>query len=247
MPDPPFRVLGVTNEHSGGKNKMAHDATHSAARRTGQTGNTDQDLSAMVASRICHDLVSPLGAIGNGLELMQLASSTLGPELSLVAQSTDSANARLRFYRIAFGIVSASQSISRAEILSILDALQPHQKHKVSWTCDTELTRQQVKLMFLLLMCLETTVPWGGEIVLRSAPCGVELVANAHRLRIEDSLWTALCDAGRIEDLTSAKIHFALAGAEIAAQGYAVSVTAQESSFAIRVALECGDGRICGT
>ena len=217
---------------------MAHNAIHNPARFAEQTGNTIPNLSAMVASRICHDLVSPLGAIGNGVELMQLSSQVQGPELSLVAESTDSANARLRYYRIAFGMVSSGQSISRSEIVSILGALQPHQKQKINWSCETELTRQQVKLVFLLLMCLETTIPWGGEIEVSTTRTSVQLVARSQRMRIEDNLWAALNDGGTIVELTSAKIHFAVAGAEIAAQGCYVSFSERGTSFHIDLAIQ---------
>ena len=215
---------------------MAHTATFNAARFTEQTGNTIPNLAAMVASRICHDLVSPLGAIGNGLELMQLSPQGQGAELSLVAESTENANARLRYYRIAFGTVSSGQSISRAEVVSILDALQAHQKHKVTWAGDSELSRKQVKLVFLLLMCLESTIPWGGEVEISTTPTGVQLVAHSQRMRIEDTLWTALGNGGAIGEMTSAKVHFAVTGAEIAAQGCYVSLSEGSTSFHVDVA-----------
>ncbi|HMS96693.1 MAG TPA: histidine phosphotransferase, partial [Tabrizicola sp.] len=63
---------------------------------------TDQpDLAALIASRICHDLISPLGAIGNGVEL--LAMERAGPELDLLSESVAHANARIRLFRISFG------------------------------------------------------------------------------------------------------------------------------------------------
>ncbi len=47
------------------------------------------DLIALVGSRICHDLVSPLGAIGNGVELLAMAGAMPGPELALDMLDTD--------------------------------------------------------------------------------------------------------------------------------------------------------------
>jgi histidine phosphotransferase ChpT len=217
---------------------MAHNAIHNAGRFAEQTGNSIPNLTAMVVSRICHDLVSPLGAIGNGVELMQLSPHVQGPELSLVAESTENANARLRYYRIAFGAVSSGQSISNSEILSILAALQPHQKHEINWSCEPGLTRKQVKLVFLLLLCLESTIPWGGEIKVSTTPTGVQLIARSQRMRIEDNLWEALGNGGAIDELTSAKIHFAVAGAEIAVQGCHVSFSERNTSLHIDVALQ---------
>jgi len=216
---------------------MAHNAIHSAAHHAGQIRNAPQELSALVASRICHDLVSPMGAIGNGVELMQLVTSTPSPELSLIAESTDSATARLRFYRIAFGIVSAGQLISHPEVLSVLNALQAHQKHRVIWNCQTNLTRQQIKLMFLLLMCMETAIPWGGDIEINSVQTGVQLVARSDRLRIDDRLWAALHAGGLVEDLTSATIQFALAGTEIVTQGCAVVMAEHGNAYVLDVML----------
>ena len=59
---------------------------------------TDQtDLSALLGSRICHDLISPIGAIGNGVELLMMEGGTPSPELVLIAESVAAANARIRF------------------------------------------------------------------------------------------------------------------------------------------------------
>src|SRR5690606_36320108 len=86
---------------------------------TGGRSAEAPDLGALVASRICHDLVNPLGAIGNGVELLALTTGfgpaagpqgaslqgTAGgsPELALIAESTTHAAARARLFRLAFG------------------------------------------------------------------------------------------------------------------------------------------------
>ncbi len=67
------------------------------------------DLAALVGSRICHDLISPIGAIGNGVELVLLDAAVGGPEVTLIADSVSHANARIRFFRIAFGATGADQ------------------------------------------------------------------------------------------------------------------------------------------
>jgi len=65
---------------------------------------TDTDLSFLIASRICHDLINPIGAIHNGLELMTLSQSTAqGIEFDLVQASANDARARAEFFRLAFG------------------------------------------------------------------------------------------------------------------------------------------------
>ena len=65
------------------------------------------ELSQLLGSRLCHDLVSPLGAIGNGVELLEMSPDFPGiaacPELQLIAESVSSARARIQIFRVAFG------------------------------------------------------------------------------------------------------------------------------------------------
>lgn len=71
--------------------------------------NTNQslDLVALVSSRICHDLVSPVGAIVNGVGLVQeMPGQSCDDEIALIGQSAERASRLLQFYRIAFGEVS---------------------------------------------------------------------------------------------------------------------------------------------
>ena len=82
--------------------------------------NSPSDLNDLIGSRICHDLISPLGAISNGLELLAMSQDMSGPEVSLISESVDNANARIRFFRIAFGSSSPGQMTGANEIASIL-------------------------------------------------------------------------------------------------------------------------------
>ena len=54
------------------------------------------DLTALLGSRICHDLISPIGAISNGVELLLMDNVAKGPEMTLIAESVANANARIR-------------------------------------------------------------------------------------------------------------------------------------------------------
>jgi len=72
-------------------------------------------LNDLIGSRICHDLISPLGAIGNGVELLTMSGTSTAPEISLIAESVENANARIRFFRIAFGAASGLSQIGNAE------------------------------------------------------------------------------------------------------------------------------------
>jgi histidine phosphotransferase ChpT len=81
------------------------------------------DLAALIASRICHDLISPIGAIGNGVELLAMEPGGERPEMALISESVANANARIRFFRVCFGQAASEQRIARSEVTSILGDL----------------------------------------------------------------------------------------------------------------------------
>ncbi len=122
------------------------------------------DLNALIGSRICHDLISPLGAIGNGVELLTMSGAVAVPEVALIAESVDNANARIRFFRVAFGAARTGVDMGRPEIVSILDAVFEGGRLSVDWQVEGDCRRMDVKLTFLLVQCLEAALPWGGAV-----------------------------------------------------------------------------------
>ena len=81
------------------------------------------NIAALIGSRICHDLISPIGAIGNGVEILTMSASVgSSPELGLIADSVHHTNARIRFFRIAYGAASMDNVIGRQEVISVLTA-----------------------------------------------------------------------------------------------------------------------------
>lgn len=190
-------------------------------------------MSSMIASRICHDLVSPMGAISNGLELLSMSKDSTGPELELITQSIHSATTRLRLYRIAFGTVSVDQQMSRAEIVSVLKAMEQTQKHAFRWNSQAELSRKQVRLVFLLLLCLETVLPWGGRIEIHDIESGIDLIGISDRLKIDDMLWHGLETGEFADPVTSARVQFLVAHAEILAQSAILRITDDAGKFTL--------------
>ncbi len=148
-------------------------------------------LAALVASRICHDLVSPLGAIANGLELMALTGEA-SPESELIAESVAAANARLRFFRVAYGLSSPGQMTSRGEITATLQAISRGGRLSYEWEPPGDAPREEVRPVLLLLQCLEAAMPMGGRI--RVTREGATWVVTGHGsgLRVDEGLWLAL-------------------------------------------------------
>lgn len=182
------------------------------------------DLAALIGSRICHDLISPIGAIGNGVELMLMEAVGKGPELSLISESVANANARIRYFRIAFGAAGSDARIGRPEVLSILSETTKGGRLQISWTSPADLARREVKIAFLLIQCLETAMPWGGQIavVFEGPRCSV--TGTATRLRVDPALWAVLSNPQASADITPALVHFALVPAEMQTQGRRMTV-----------------------
>lgn len=191
------------------------------------------DLIALVGSRICHDLISPLGAIGNGLELLMMSGGAPGPELSLISESVTNANARIRFFRISFGAAAPGQVVPRAEVRSVLDDMTRGGRLKIDWDVAGDTGRAEVKLAFLALQCLESALPFGGRIRATTDGGLWQIAAEAPRLKVDPAPWALLRGAAEGE-VTAAHVQFALLPAELARQGRRLGVQIDETAIVLR-------------
>ncbi|MGB5871426.1 MAG: histidine phosphotransferase family protein [Albidovulum sp.] len=194
----------------------------------------DNDLTALLGSRICHDLISPLGAIGNGVELLMMSGEALGPEMALISQSVQNANARIRFFRVAFGASSSGQRIGRAEILAILDDLGRGARLKTEWNGPAELPRGSVKLTFLALLCLETAMPYGGTIRVRADNDDWQIDAEAQKMKIDPELWGLVEGKQATTALAAAHVQFALLATEARRQGLMLRLTRSDTQIKLQ-------------
>jgi histidine phosphotransferase ChpT len=185
------------------------------------------DLTGLIVARLCHDLASPIGAIGNGVELLELSQTASGPELDLVGASVRQASTRLRMFRAAFGAVQDGQVAAVTEVTGLLRGLAETSRAYLENGLRGDMSRQQLKLLILGLMCLETVLPWGGKIHLAQGEDGTGLClrAEGERMRVDAALWGAL-PAGPISHLiTAATVQFGVLHQQAALQGVTLDVT----------------------
>jgi histidine phosphotransferase ChpT len=190
------------------------------------------DLGALLGSRICHDLISPLGAIGNGVELIALSGAEPTPEMALIAESVESANARIRFFRVAFGSAGEEQTIGTQEISAIFEGLSKSGRHRIDWRAGGG-ARREVKLAFLVLLCLENAMPWGGTISAERDGAVFRVTGQAKRLKLDARLWEALADPAAPLEVSSAEVEFPLAREEAARLGRKLVVEADETAIVV--------------
>jgi histidine phosphotransferase ChpT len=125
----------------------------------------DIDLSHLIASRICHDLINPIGAIHNGLELMTLSrSKAQGMEFDLVQASATDARARVEFFRLAFGGQKDGTKIQADALIRLCAPIFPQPRYVVTWPIGDTVERKDAQIIVLALLCFEKQLPHGGQL-----------------------------------------------------------------------------------
>ena len=193
-----------------------------------------KDFSALVGSRICHDLISPIGAISNGVELLAMTDGASSAEMSLISESVENANARIRFFRIAFGGAKADQLVSRAEVLSVLAAMAQSGRHTFYWQVEQDNQRRNVRIAFLLLLCMESALPTGGDLTVNKDGDEWVVTAQSNRLKYDPELWDGMIGLTPEIDHTAAQVQFAMLPEIIADSGRKLSVTHTDSQIVAR-------------
>lgn len=195
---------------------------------------TPRDLTALLGSRICHDLISPLGAISNGVELLAMSGIGNSPEMALIAESVTNANARIRFFRVAFGAAAEDQAIATREVRDILHGMTAGSRFSIDWTIDEDAPRREVKLALLLIQCFETAMPWGGLVTVACEGDNWTMSGVADRVKIEPDLWEVLSNPMSSHDVSAAHIQFLLAPLAAAEMGRQLTVRTSEQGATFR-------------
>jgi histidine phosphotransferase ChpT len=134
------------------------------------------DLAALLCSRVCHDLISPVGAIVNGLEVLaeEKDEETKTFALDLIKRSAGTASAKLQFCRLAFGAAgSAGAQIDLGDAETISRGFFEDDKTKLGWNLPRILLpKNRVKLLLNLLLIAGQTIPRGGRLTVEPIGAG---------------------------------------------------------------------------
>lgn len=197
------------------------------------------DLAALVGSRLCHDLISPLGAIGNGVELLELSGEFPGiatsPELSLIGESVAAARARIKLFRLAFGHAAGDQRMGLCELATVLSAYARGGRLSIEVDGAGDLSRVEARMVALALMCMDSALPWGGRLLVCRVGPGWRLVGEAARTRIDLPLWWWLDapDGAHRPASAPSDVHFPLLGLVAADAGRRVTWELDEAGAEI--------------
>lgn len=133
----------------------------------------DLRILEILASKVCHDLISPIGAVNNGVEFMQeMGPEDAGDAIDLIAFSAQQASAKLTAYRMAYGAGGADNSIKPEDVYNIIqDIVGAEDKITQDWNKDApiglnestfERPRGFGKILICALLLAMDCLPKGG-------------------------------------------------------------------------------------
>ena len=166
---------------------------------------SDMDLSALLVSRVCHDVISPVGAIANGLEVLEDEDDEEMKRVAmdLVRRSARQASAKLQFCRIAFGAAgSAGAHIDMGEAGEVAKNFMGDEKVKLDWQAARELRpKAEVKLVLNLLLLGMSAVPRGGLVSVSNDGANFIVTASGDSARVPEKTQSLMLGDVALEDI----------------------------------------------
>jgi histidine phosphotransferase ChpT len=168
------------------------------------------DLAALACSRVCHDVISPVGAIINGLEVLDEEKNDEMRQfaLDLIKKSAATASARLQFCRLAYGAAgSAGAAIDTGDAETVTRGLISDGRTKLVWNGARQLApKNKVKLLLNLCAIALSAIPRGGVLTVELSNEGQDMEArveakgaNARLARGIEGLLAGQPDAGTVD------------------------------------------------
>jgi len=206
---------------------------------------TPSALSALLCARICHDLISPVGALSTAIEILDDESNSdmHADALDLVRNSSKQANAKLKFLRLAFGAGgSAPGIIGVAEIQTLAGDMFAQGKASLQWQMlDVGIDKSHARLLLNMIMLGVQAVPRGGEVVMsqRETANGTELTVTATgpRARLDAAVERTLIGKAPEDGFDGRSIQPFYAGMMAREIGGNVSASLNEETVTIKAVL----------
>ena len=206
----------------------------------------DLRVLELLASRVCHDLISPIGAVGNGLELLEDADDDMSADaLQLSVNCVRRASALLEFFRMAYGTAGSDTGLRWDAAKQLAEGLVDGPKTTLVWGAapsGLNVPAMAPKLALNLVLLATEVLPRGGEIVVGLQGVGsrlvVSAVASGRDARLPDEVATAMAaPADPPPPLTARTVHgfFTARLAEVA--GGKLEAAAQPSSVRLSASI----------
>ncbi len=195
-------------------------------------------LSALMSSRLCHDLVNPVGALSSGLEVLNdedMGEDMREEALDLVKTSADKAVAALKYARLAYGLAGGyAHDVPFDEAKQLLSDVYAFSKAELSWELsDLAAPKEEVKSLLLLVHAAADCVPRGGEVVVSGGGGDYQIRATGKRVILHADVPKAL--DGELDDLKPKQAPLFIAGLLARRTGGAASAQSDEEAATIKL------------
>ncbi len=199
------------------------------------------DLAALLCSRVCHDVISPVGAIVNGLEVLdeEKDPETRTFAMDLVKKSAAMASAKLQFCRLAFGAAgSAGASIDTGDAEAVTRGLFGDDKVKLEWNVPRVLMpKNKVKLILNLCLIAAAAVPRGGTVAVSvdgaDDQLSIRLESRGQNARVANGVAALLAGTPETGNVDAHAIQPFFAGLVARAVGMGVTVALEGDAVVI--------------
>ena len=193
----------------------------------------DLRVLELLCSRICHDLISPVTAINNGMELLDDDPGDMLNDIrDLLMNSASEGAGKLQYFRLAYGLGGDPHGeIGIGSAADLTVRLEKHEKSSITWPADRErmLPRLTIKsAMNMVLMAIEA-LPRGGEIKVSFDNGGIQVTAAGQGARVEEDSLKTLAKGASVENVTPRSIQTFFTGQVVAAAGGALKVDSSET------------------
>jgi len=204
----------------------------------------------LLASRICHDLISPVGAIHNGIEFMEeMGADAMDDALGLIKHSASQSTAKLAAFRMAYGAGGHDSNLKPEDVQKCFGELIAGDK-KITQMWDPyghlgpdELPKGYPKMLMGALMMAQETLPKGGDIMVKAGDNSIEggqsvIIAMGEGATIRENVENALSGDIDTNDLDPRLVHPYAIGVLARGYGYTLSI-AKQSEGRIEFTLDC--------
>lgn len=182
----------------------------------------DLRVLELLSSKLCHDLISPVSAVNNGVELIEdIGGDVVGEAMKLIGDSAQQAARRLRMFRIAYGRAGSEQNLPVRDVRTVIEHYFQGTKIKLNWTETVDIqayadAQGALKVLINALLMAEETLAYGGAITLHrldgndTIGCRIEVVGR--NAQLSETFKEALENKTVFEDLTPRTIQSYITG-----------------------------------
>ncbi|MDR3448495.1 MAG: histidine phosphotransferase family protein [Alphaproteobacteria bacterium] len=178
----------------------------------------DLRVMELLSSKVCHDLVSPVSAINNGVELIEdIGGSVVEEAMKLIGDSAVNAARRLRLFRMAYGRAGSEENLSVRDVRQVAEQYLSGGKITLVWNEDQSLPEGAVQRGFLktvlnMIILAEETLAYGGVVTVRDAGSGCRLEVVGRSAHLSLQLQEALDGAVAVDELSPRSIQAYVTG-----------------------------------